>query len=144
MALPMVNYRPKGKPPAYAKPEAMFVNQEIWRVLSEHYAVPAWPDGQCVCGDDEPEGQMTHLIEVLKSYQGGNMPSFTEEETVDTVTPFVEVAHLAPDLTDYDIRLDSIALTLQLQTHKDDYANVLTLLDEAKTIYDWLTENFVD
>ncbi len=105
--LPPVNYRPEGKPPAYAQPETMVVNQEVWELLSGHYAVPRWPDGACACGDDNIDGLIPHLIEVLQSKSGGNMPTFTEEpdvevgdkpeegpnylgSTADTVSPLVD------------------------------------------------------
>lgn len=63
--LPPVNYRPEGKPPTFSQPEDMVVNQEIWALLAKHYAIPCWPDGECVCGDDEPDGLPDHLVDVL-------------------------------------------------------------------------------
>lgn len=129
----------------------MIVNQEIMNVLAAHYAVPAQPDGACLCGVAIPDGQIAHLIEVLQSKQGGNMPTFTQEPDVDTtedlVGPLVTVrvpVNERAELTAYDLRLEALDAALRMQENVDDYTNVEALLDEAELIYAWLLEGVED
>lgn len=67
MNTPPENHRPPGRPESKIDPSVMKINQEIWALMDKHYAIPTWPDGECVCRDLESasEHQADHLVEVL-------------------------------------------------------------------------------
>lgn len=153
-------------PPESAR---MVVNQEILAIFAEHYAKPTPPDGICNCGEFHVDGQIAHLIEVLQSKRGGNMPTFTEEPDVQPdyfdqddgrvsslIGPAIETGEgnegqLQP--MDWDAaymvkQLAEKALDTALALHQpgnpdDQYPYIIDvndLLADATKIYNWLVE----
>ena len=168
--LPQVNVSPPGKPERLRSPETMVANQELWQLFEQHYAVPKWPDGECVCGEYSIDGQADHLVHTLVEHFGlpwtreeeKHVPDIDEPLDVETADEVLVIDYpkwlsdtllaLAADeaktttsgpISLYEVRYSALDAALRLQENVEDYANADTLIYDAEAIYKWLTTDFV-